>query len=856
MAETKVQLPNGQPAIVDSKGKVHMRDSSGNIFRVPSELVAQQATLEGWHIANEADLKDFDISQRSDEGLAAGAEAAVAGALDIGLASYRTAGLLAGEVGVGIAETIAGKELPEEKKRELIQGSPFMAPSGREVIAGGYGMFAGDKAQAEYEQAARERALANPVESTVGNIAGSFVGAGGLLAPVGGALQRTTMAAVEGWAQGAAQVDEDSYIMNVPLTAERMLAGGAMGAVISGGAEFGLGALLGGRAKPGAATGLEGLPKEEFQTKLAMKVQAGEVSPREARDLARRYDAGLPLEKDFLQETMVDNTLKAVGISPAAMRKGARTPEGVDFNADKITRDVLEAKLDDGTPVFAASEGMPLIGPEGTLASRAVQKLDEWTAELNRARKQLDDFAVTKPALMQDVADQADIAWKEIERELVTKVAANPLMRGRAAVLREHMQLLRDDVGPNPTLGALEQARQNLSDTIYPKGRGYQLPPAIAENKIELAQMERILEKHVRAAQDKVLGAMPDPPGGPGYIGELAAKAHSMETVARAATAKEWQARIGQGSALPEYVIGGSIALTGDPGTGLAMLGAKKAVDFIRNNRNQVMAVAAHRMAKAFNKDVTKAVKAGVHGKDKVFLPKRLSKPLTTTGVVFATRNEDRRKAYIKRVQETMSFVGNPEAANRKLATATGPLMGGAPKTAGMLSATAMRAQLFLASKIPKGVVSTSPLSPTKLRTEASDDEIARYAVYWEAVMNPRTVLRDLAKGALVSEQVEALKAVYPALFADIQQMVLLELASRKDEVPYDRRMQLDMLLGLNGAGEPSLSPMFQNTLSMAAAIAEAEMAPTGPPSAAKKPNSANARNRMSTLSDRIESDT
>lgn len=79
------------------------------------------------------------------------------------------------------------------------------------------------------------------------------------------------------------------------------------------------------------------------------------------------------------------------------------------------------------------------------------------------------------------------------------------------------------------------------------------------------------------------------------------------------------------------------------------------------------------------------------------------------------------------------------------------------------------RGRAFLEAEIPR-VVETRLFGPKNL--EPDDYSLARFRRQWQAVNAPEVVLGDLAEGTLVSDQVEALEAVYPALLAAWRQQV------------------------------------------------------------------------------------
>ncbi len=126
---------------------------------------------------------------------------------------------------------------------------------------------------------------------------------------------------------------------------------------------------------------------------------------------------------------------------------------------------------------------------------------------------------------------------------------------------------------------------------------------------------------------------------------------------------------------------------------------------------------------------------------------------------------------------------------------------------------TATNALDFLRGKMPAGGPDTESYTPMTTQLKPSKVEIAEWAETYNAINDPLSVVDSLASGEMPSpEAVEAIQAVYPRLFAQIQTETfarLRKMDAAGQEVPVRQRMLLDTLLDLNGAGEPTFSPAF-----------------------------------------------
>lgn len=75
------------------------------------------------------------------------------------------------------------------------------------------------------------------------------------------------------------------------------------------------------------------------------------------------------------------------------------------------------------------------------------------------------------------------------------------------------------------------------------------------------------------------------------------------------------------------------------------------------------------------------------------------------------------------------------------------------------------------------------------------------------AVEDPMSVLEDVKAGRFSAPAIEALRAVYPGTFAQVQQVVTEQLFDLRKPPPYESRIELFRLFGI--AADPSLSPEF-----------------------------------------------
>lgn len=184
-------------------------------------------------------------------------------------------------------------------------------------------------------------------------------------------------------------------------------------------------------------------------------------------------------------------------------------------------------------------------------------------------------------------------------------------------------------------------------------------------------------------------------------------------------------------------------------------------------------------------------------------------------------------------------------APGPRLAAATAGLDGGRPELKQAVAATVQRGADFLTSKLPRRPEPPAGLPPhLAAKTQPSPDEVSRFLRYAKAVDDPLTVLDDAKKGKLSREAVEAVKAVYPSVYAALQSQVGEAMLARKKAPSWSERVQLATLLGLptDANLEPDSIRLFQK-------LQQQAPAPNAPPAPQPAPKPLAAPMRPPALS-------
>lgn len=143
-------------------------------------------------------------------------------------------------------------------------------------------------------------------------------------------------------------------------------------------------------------------------------------------------------------------------------------------------------------------------------------------------------------------------------------------------------------------------------------------------------------------------------------------------------------------------------------------------------------------------------------------------------------------------------------SAREQIANRLAPIAAGDPMLADKMETIAARRLEFLAGKLPKRPdIGGIPIGPDKW--QPSDMEMRTFARYASAVEDPHAVVERLAAGSVTPEDAEAMRSVYPEMFADIQRQIIESLPSLRQTLPYQRRLAMSIFSGV--AVDPALDP-------------------------------------------------
>jgi hypothetical protein len=178
---------------------------------------------------------------------------------------------------------------------------------------------------------------------------------------------------------------------------------------------------------------------------------------------------------------------------------------------------------------------------------------------------------------------------------------------------------------------------------------------------------------------------------------------------------------------------------------------------------------------------------------------------------LFLGDHTDKQQAFAERAREIHAATNELGAGVRDVVTRDlGDVQQSFPQFSNSLTGALTRGAIFLESKLPKSYRAAAPGAQGRSTQPVSDYDIAKFARYWSAVHDPSSVLTDMALGTVSSEQIEALKAVYPELHVNLSAR-LLERAAKADaageRLPMQTRNQIGRFVGVQ------IEPAFRGSV-------------------------------------------
>lgn len=174
----------------------------------------------------------------------------------------------------------------------------------------------------------------------------------------------------------------------------------------------------------------------------------------------------------------------------------------------------------------------------------------------------------------------------------------------------------------------------------------------------------------------------------------------------------------------------------------------------------------------------------------------------------FGLSAEESAAQHLKRISEISRLGSDPAQLQEALTKQSEALYDHAPNTSQALSVASARGVAFLQTKLPQ----RPKAGPLANDWKPSRSEIAQFNRYYEAVNKPMSIMKQAAAGTLTPEAVEAVRTVYPDLYAKMSAAIVEKLAVRPpNKLPYQSKLMISMLLGQDMDGTTSPAAIALN---------------------------------------------
>lgn len=636
------------------------------------------------------------------------------------------------------------------------------------------------------------------------------IGKRGVLDAIVRAIPATAGSAVEGALYGVGDVVNESALGETEITAERLIAGAKMGALLSGGTAglFSLGGQVAknavrraSRLLPENLPGFSDTARDQALRHFDAKGAAGKTQDALVKRGEEKAFGDFLLKKGIVEagDTIEASTAKATQLKEAA---GKAIGEAVN-------------RFDEFAPPSAGSL-VDEVNASG-IATPRITRTEILNSIRERVLKPLGDdpFTGAKALSKRLEADLDGLAtWGD---EVMSFKGAHDLKRlfdKKIDYVRAALQTT-DDLNYN---GALRDMRRVVMDTIDDKAQALS---KAATGTDELYQAYKQANRDFRFA--------------------VTAEELGEHTIARRLKNRNF--------GLTDNIAGNAAAVGGALLTGSGIAGLATGAVFAGINklaRERGNAVIAGTLAKLAGLEgsslaVTKAVKSNVESlfKEGTARARRAIAPASvgalgraSYGIPMGDKEDkpsrDSRQAAFKRYSnELASLASNPTLLTDRLAKGVDGIRDAAPDVSAAMQMKATTAVQFLHSKMPKNPAAAKTMNPAIREWRPSDVQMSKFERYVEAVENPMSVLEDLAQGQLSREGVESLQVCYPKMYEDVVAQVTENVATLEKQLPYSQRLQLSILLDVpvEASTEPAFVADMQQRLAGVQAAAQQQEA-------------------------------
>lgn len=567
---------------------------------------------------------------------------------------------------------------------------------------------------------------------------------------------------VEGSLYGAGSAISEAAIQDHELTAEKVLAAMGHGAIVGGAGSGGLslaGALLA-RGAQKIAGGVATLSDDA--AKVATKI--GQNTPKES-------------VAQVLDDVARSKAIQATGATASEVK--ALAAHGAEAEA-RVAKQVLE-----DLPEALGKKARAVLS-KGEIAEAAEISLAKKTSQL--------DTLLEKAAKVEGPAPDLVPMIQRARAEVLAPLEAMPGREAEAAKVARLIDSLESKAPAS--LEALrgvsaDVAKQAAADPLKREIASRLEETLIGEGEKRLGDMGAKWAAEYRAAKEAHAAAK--------WIHDAASSAKETGASLADRAGLVGGLALGAGAALAQGEVNPSTlayAAAGGLAQGLA-----------RKYGAHGAAVLAKRAAEI---DGLRALATGVDDRITGAVGDFLSRSKTPLAAkADHAPRADRRPLEARYAESTRhlgEFLANPEPRAR---AAVAGVYESDPKLSDAVVQKAIEGANFLKSKLPPSQVGSS-VTPNADKTKPSPGQMSEWLRYQKAVNDPASVLEDLRDLDVSPEGVEALKVVYPRIFAQAQAQMMTAVAERDASgkpLSYQQKIALGTLF--DAPTDPSLEPGF-----------------------------------------------
>lgn len=332
-----------------------------------------------------------------------------------------------------------------------------------------------------------------------------------------------------------------------------------------------------------------------------------------------------------------------------------------------------------------------------------------------------------------------------------------------------------------PTFRELKDISSDLNKRVFKEAKNLSGDTVTQE----LGQVRSIIEKNLMDTGEQVYQAAGKASGLSEYTDAkklYGTLSKADELAQRAVSKSESASPIGLYDRLATIAGTVAAASTGHAGAVLGGLATGAANKFARERGQFII---ADLFGKAAEQEAVKSISAGVNDSITRGVTRFLSGG-ARAGLDLAVKDDT-----LDRLKKEVSIA--PEQAAERFALANGNLYKTSPKVNTDIAATQANALEFLKSQAPPQPVRSMGANDVRNTVPPPKSEVHKFERQMDIAKSPLTVMKRMQSGSITSVDVDAAKAMYPALIEQMRNEFMGRL-TEKGSIPYSKHLMLSTM--------------------------------------------------------------